>query len=100
MHLGPTTCAAGLLLGGLVLVATAGPAAAVCDAYSGACPEPPAVLSRDVPAEPPTSTAPSTAPSTLPFTGGELVLMSAVGISAVAGGVVLVVAGRRRSAAV
>jgi hypothetical protein len=35
-------------------------------------------------------------PSTLPFTGGELVLLTALGAGAVAGGTALVVAGRRR----
>lgn len=38
----------------------------------------------------------STSPSTLPFTGGELVTMTAIGGAALAGGVALVVAGRRR----
>ena len=36
-------------------------------------------------------------PATLPFTGGELVLLSAVGLGALATGSVLVVAGRRRT---
>lgn len=36
-------------------------------------------------------------PSTLPFTGGELVLLTALGLGAVAGGTALVVAGRRKS---
>lgn len=43
----------------------------------------------------PTGTA--TSPSTLPFTGGELVLMTAAGLGALAGGTALVVAGRRRA---
>ncbi len=35
--------------------------------------------------------------STLPFTGGELVLMTALGAGALAGGTALVMAGRRRN---
>ena len=94
-------------LGGLTfagLVAVAGPAAAVCDAYSGTCTEPPAVLDQEfTPAQTPTtqtraSVTPTVeTPATLPFTGGELVLVSAVGIGALAGGTALVVAGRRRA---
>lgn len=38
-------------------------------------------------------------PSTLPFTGGELVTLTAVGAGTLAGGVALVVAGRRRRTA-
>ena len=34
--------------------------------------------------------------ATLPFTGGELVLLTAVGAGALAGGIALVAAGRRR----
>ena len=98
-------------LGGLTfagLVAVAGPAAAVCDAYSGTCTEPPAVLDQEftpaaqTPAITTTQTRASVTPTaqtpaTLPFTGGELVLVSAVGIGALAGGTALVVAGRRRA---
>ena len=36
-------------------------------------------------------------PATLPFTGGELVLLTALGAGALAGGTALVVAGRRRT---
>ena len=36
-------------------------------------------------------------PAALPFTGGELVLMTAVGAGALAGGAALVVAGRRKA---
>lgn len=42
----------------------------------------------------------TTTARTLPFTGGELVLLSAVAAGALAGGVALVVAGRRRKPAV
>lgn len=44
-----------------------------------------------------TATTPET-PATLPFTGGELVLMTAAGLGALAGGTALVVAGRRKAA--
>lgn len=90
------------------LLALAGPAAAVCDAYSGTCTEPPRVLNETVtpPAQPPASDTavrgsrvPSAAtPTTLPFTGGELVLVSTLGLGALVGGTALVVAGRRRAA--
>lgn len=43
-----------------------------------------------------TATTPAT-PATLPFTGGELVLMTAAGLGALAGGTALVVAGRRKA---
>lgn len=46
-----------------------------------------------------TSGGTATTPSTLPFTGGELVLMTAIGAGALAGGTALVVAGRRRGQA-
>jgi hypothetical protein len=45
---------------------------------------------------PATGNARST-PTTLPFTGGELVLMTAIGVGALAGGTALAVAGRRRT---
>lgn len=103
MHVRPATLAGGMLLGGVLVVSGAAPALAVCDAYSGSCVEPTKVL-------PTTLEAPATdvrsravvdtgaSPSTLPFTGGELVLVSALGAAAVAGGTALVVAGRRRNA--
>jgi hypothetical protein len=89
---------------GVLSVVLAGPALAVCDAYSGTCTEPPGVLPSTLVSTPPAVddtqvavTQSSTSPSTLPFTGGELVLISVVGLGAVAGGVVLVAAGRRRA---
>jgi hypothetical protein len=115
-----------VLLGGSALaLSLASPAAAVCDAYSGGCPStPPGAGGGDVdlggtdqnPATGGTDTAGSTGgtntggtaqnpgaggtaqnPSTLPFTGGELVLLTGLGLGAVAGGTALVVAGRRKS---
>lgn len=97
-----TATAGGLLaLSAALSVAAAGPAAAVCDAYSGLCPEPPAVLPTTVPSAPAVlgrTTPPTEGPTTLPFTGGELVLVSAAGLAAVGGGAALVLAGRRRKA--
>lgn len=40
----------------------------------------------------------SSSPATLPFTGGEIVLLSTLGLGALAGGTALVLAGRRRTA--
>ncbi|MBW3638397.1 MAG: hypothetical protein KY451_00870 [Actinobacteria bacterium] len=40
-----------------------------------------------------------TTPNTLPFTGGEVVLLSLLGVGTLAGGAALVVAGRRRTPA-
>lgn len=95
---------------GVLSVVLAGPAMAVCDAYSGTCTEPPAVLPSTLVSTPPattddaqvattqtTTSQTTTSPATLPFTGGELLLVSVAGLGAVAGGVVLVAAGRRRA---
>lgn len=127
-----------LAVGAALALSLAAPASAqeVCDAYSGTCTEPPAVLptsdTRETPDQGGTGTdrtrtgsgtdtngtgsgtdtngsgtgsvsnarpavQPAGTPTTLPFTGGELVLFSALGAGAVAGGAALVVAGRRRS---
>ena len=90
--------ASGVVVGafGLVL-ATSAPALAACDAYSGNCTTPPATKSPDGDGGGDSSTS-TKKPSTLPFTGGELVLLSAIGAGALAGGTDLVIAGRRRSA--
>lgn len=106
-----------------VALGVSSPALAVCDAYSGGCPSPtPSNIgggtggagtggNTDTPGEDNgtgtstggtnaggTSTGgTSSSPSTLPFTGGELVLMTALGAGALAGGTALVIAGRRRS---
>ena len=97
MHLRPTLPAAGLLLGGFLVLATASPAAAVCDAYSGNCSPAPSVAPSVLPTVAERAVVESNDADTLPFTGGELVLMTAVGAGALAGGTALVVAGRRRS---
>lgn len=108
---------AGSLVLGAAAIALASPALAVCDAYSGTCTEPTEVLNEtlttpsDVGAavagegagagglgRTQVTTPAAVTPATLPFTGGELVLVSTLGLAAVAGGVGLVVAGRRRAA--
>jgi hypothetical protein len=81
-----------------------GPALAqVCDPYSNGCvvPERPPVTTEVQPSRVTLDqgVAGATTPTTLLFTGGELVALSALGGVAVAGGVVLVVAGRRRAEA-
>lgn len=101
------------LVTGFVL-AGAAPALAVCDAYSGTCTTPAASPTSVSPAQAgtptkagtavknnsttPRTTVPANDANTLPFTGGELVLMTAIGAGALAGGTALVVAGRRKSA--
>ena len=104
---------AGAATAAWVAVGLASPAAAVCDAYSGGCPSTPPTAGpgggsigggnqnpgsgSEQPGASGGSTDGTTSnPSTLPFTGGELVLMTAIGASALAGGTVLVIAGRRR----
>ena len=74
-------------LGGLLVTPAA---AAVCDAYSGGC-------ASTQPQDPDDSSITTVdRPRTLPFTGGELVLLTALGAGALAGGTALVVAGRRK----
>lgn len=112
MHVRSALAAAALTFSvGAGAFSLAGPASAqeACDAYSGTCTEPAEVLpTTAVLDEPPARTtttetnarpgiSPASSPTTLPFTGGELVLFSALGAGAVAGGVALVVIGRRRS---
>ena len=84
---------AALALGSCALLGTATAASAQtkpCDAYSGACVEgtkqvkPPAVRGGGV---------------GLPFTGAEVTGLLAAGTAAVAGGTLLVVAGRKRRTA-
>lgn len=115
MSLRPLTLAGSLVLGAAA-IALASPAlaVAVCDAYSGTCTEPTEVLDQSLTTPPVTTgvagvggvggvgraqdTPSAATPATLPFTGSELVLASTLGLGAVAGGVGLVVAGRRRAA--
>ncbi len=107
-------------------LAVATPAYAVCESYSGGCASTPptappgggggapidggtenpgageeptgTVTEQSGPAGPAGSRTPRSTgtPATLPFTGGELVLLSTVGVGALVGGTALVVAGRRR----
>lgn len=95
----PSSAAAGLLLGGVLSLASASPALAVCDAYSGNCSPAPSVAPSEATKVLPTSNdrpAVSGESASLPFTGGELVLLTALGAGALAGGTALVVAGRRK----
>ena len=101
MHIRPIATAGLLAATGFLVIGAASPAFAVCDSYSGECVE-----------EPPSGGGGGTVvdgagggggtavdrPATLPLTGGELVLLSTVGIGALVGGTALVVAGRRKAA--
>lgn len=119
----PQLATAGVVAASWIVLGLASPAQAVCDAYSGGCPSTPPTAGpgTDIGGEteepgsgtetPGTSNGGASGgasggagsggttsnPSTLPFTGGELVLMTAIGAGALAGGTALVVAGRRRS---
>lgn len=115
MSLRRTVTTATVVAASWVALGVSSPALAVCDAYSGGCPSP--VPSGIGGGDGGTGTGTGTDtdgdeggagtgagnggttsnPSTLPFTGGELVLMTAVGAGALAGGTALVVAGRRRT---
>ena len=100
----------GTLLGGALVGFAAVPAsAAPCDAYSQVCPStPPGGGGGGTGGGGGGGTGGGTTGTTgsggsatattgdLPFTGGEVVLMTVVGLGAVAGGTALVVAGRRR----
>jgi LPXTG-motif cell wall-anchored protein len=106
-----------MIFSGILVMGFATPAlAAPCDAYSGVCPstaptESPLPFSdesplpfSDNPGGPALAPSPSvcacdTPTGALPFTGAELVLMTAIGGAALAGGTALVVAGRRRRTA-
>lgn len=109
MSLRRTATTATVVAASWVALGMSSPALAVCDAYSGGCPSPsPSSIGgggggagsgtdTDTGTGTGTSTGGTTSnPSTLPFTGGELVLMTAIGAGALAGGTALVVAGRRR----
>lgn len=110
MSLRRTVTTATVVAASWVALGVSSPAFAVCDAYSGGCPSPtPSPIDGgDGGAGTDTggdqggagtgsSTGGTSNPSTLPFTGGELVLMTALGAGALAGGTALVVAGRRRT---
>ena len=113
-----TLVAAGALATGAALaIVPASPAFAVCDSYSSGCPTPPGEgLSgneqnpgsqdgqnpgsqdgQNPGSQDGTGGGSTDQPDTLPFTGGEIVLMTAVGVAALAGGTALVLAGRRRT---
>ena len=106
MNARPVTASGVLLATGFLLVGLASPALAVCDAYSGNCPPPAGEGdgSLDGDGNGAGSGAGSGAGGTvssggkLPVTGGELVLLSTVGVGALVGGTALVLAGRRKAA--
>lgn len=98
-----TTSAARLATGAVALsfvALGATPAFAVCDPYSQECVSPQSQGSstqlEPAAGSPAVRSSSATSPATLPFTGGEVVLIAALGAAAVGGGVALVVAGRRR----
>lgn len=112
MSLRRTVTTATVVAASWVALGVSSPALAVCDAYSGGCPSPtPSSIGGggggagtgtdtggDQGGAGTGSTGGTTAnPATLPFTGGELVLMTALGAGALAGGTALVIAGRRRT---
>lgn len=113
MSLRRTVTTATVVAASWVALGVSSPAFAVCDAYSGGCPSPtPSSISgggggagtgTDTDGDQGgagtgSSTGGTTSnPATLPFTGGELVLMTALGAGALAGGTALVIAGRRRT---
>jgi hypothetical protein len=113
MRVRTASVAGTLLIGGMLCVASATPAvAAPCDAYSRTCPStPPGTIDGggtgggSAPSASPTAGGNSNPGTTsgnnnggtaLPFTGAELALLTLVGGSAIAGGTMFVVAGRRR----
>ena len=114
-------------LGSFTALGLSAPAFALCDSYSGGCPTPPpagqgiggvdeqpfvgadeAPTNGNTPGgngpvqgsggRPGSAVTPAGTPSALPFTGGELVLLTTVGVGALVGGTALVIAGRRRGA--
>ena len=103
------------LVSGAFVVTLATPALAVCDSYSGACPEGAGDGTTVSGTTDGTGAGGTNVGGTtegagtggsgttvsnggkLPVTGGELVLLSAVGIGALVGGTALVLAGRRRN---
>ena len=97
MHIRPVATAGLLAATGFLVIGAASPAFAVCDSYSGKCVEEPPGDGGGGGAGGGGGTAVDR-PATLPLTGGELVLLSTVGIGALVGGTALVVAGRRKAA--
>ena len=114
MSLRRTVTTATVVAASWVALGVSSPAFAVCDAYSGGCPSPTpssiggggggAGTGSDTGGDVDgagtgsgTTGGTTSNPSTLPFTGGELVLMTALGAGALAGGTALVIAGRRRT---
>ena len=103
MHVRPVATAGLLAATSWLVLGVATPAFAVCDSYSGTCvdeDEGGGGATTDEDEGGGGTTTADERPSTLPLTGGELVLLSTVGIGALVGGTALVVAGRRKATAV
>jgi len=84
------------MAGGMLVPASAALAQSpspVCDAYSGTCV---GGVKQNKPTKKPPAVRPSVGGVGLPITGGELVGLMVAGSGAIAGGSVLVVAGRKR----
>src|SRR5690348_10221496 len=105
-HLATTAVFAGLVGG--TIAGTAGIAAAApadtCNAYSSTCPSPSVSGLHFVrhPGDAPAPNGPQvegTSASRLPLTGGEIALLSVVGVGVIGAGTVMVVTGRRRRSA-
>src|SRR5436305_10544504 len=105
-HLATTAICAGLVGG--TIAGTAGVAAAApadsCNAYSSTCPSP-SVSGLHFSRHPndgktvPGPKVEGTSASRLPLTGGEIALLSVVGVGVIGAGTVMVVTGRRRRSA-
>ena len=100
MHIRPIATAGLLAATGFLVIGAASPAFAVCDSYSGECVEEPTGGGGGTVIDGAGGGGGTAVdrPATLPLTGGELVLLSTVGIGALVGGTALVVAGRRKAA--
>lgn len=101
MHVRPVATAGLLAATGFLVIGAATPALAVCDSYSGECVEEPPTDGGGGTVIDGSSGGGATAGGgggSLPVTGGELVLLSTVGVGALVGGTALVLAGRRKAA--
>lgn len=100
MHVRPAAAAGVLLATSWLVLGVATPALAVCDAYSGNCVDEPTGGGGGTTTDGDGGGGVTVdRPAILPLTGGELVLLTAVGVGALAGGTALVVAGRRKATA-
>jgi hypothetical protein len=102
-QLATTAILTGIVAGGLAgtaSVAVAAPAD-TCNAYSSTCPSPSVsgLHFTRAPGVEPATEVQGTSASRLPFTGGEIALLSVVGVGVIGAGTVMVVTGRRRRSA-